>query len=351
MDLNNLILAFVLIFFSLFSFKTIINVLKKNYPKLLVDNQFNKPQSFHDSSVSTIGGSVIFFSLLILSINYAFLKVPFAEYLSFSALFFILGFIDDLKINIKPKVRLFLMIVVLFALIEFNDFYIYKTGIFFLDSWLQYSHIFSLIFVSLCFLFIINGSNLIDGYNGLLGIHSLIIFINLFFVNYFHGNAFLANLLFFLILITSIFILFNFPKAKVFLGDGGSYLLGTLIAVLSIKTSTSIPSISPFYFCILLFYLFYEVFFSFFRKLFKKISPLYPDSEHLHMLLYKVLLKKNQNKLKSNYSVSLIINMIYLILTIPAIFMMKNGMFCKYYSILFFLTYIVSYKKLSGKIK
>jgi UDP-N-acetylmuramyl pentapeptide phosphotransferase/UDP-N-acetylglucosamine-1-phosphate transferase len=32
-----------------------------------------------------------------------------------------------------------------------------------------------LIFISLCFLFVINGANLIDGYNGLLGFHSLII--------------------------------------------------------------------------------------------------------------------------------------------------------------------------------
>ena len=37
-----------------------------------------------------------------------------------------------------------------------------------------------------------------------------------------------------------------------------------------------------------------EVFFSFFRKLVKKKSPLHPDSKHLHMLLYKKLLKKNK---------------------------------------------------------
>ena len=62
------------------------------------------------------------------------------------------------------------------------------------------------------------------------------------------------------------------------------------------------------------------------------------------MLLYKILLKKNNNKLKSNYYVSVIINVIFLLLTIPAIFMMKDGMFCKYYSLLFFVTYIFSYK-------
>ena len=62
------------------------------------------------------------------------------------------------------------------------------------------------------------------------------------------------------------------------------------------------------------------------------------------MLLYKILLEKNNNKLKSNYYVSVIINAIFLLLTIPAIFMMKDGMFCKYYSLLFFIIYIFSYK-------
>ncbi len=100
-----------------------------------------------------------------------------------------------------------------------------------------------------------------------------------------------------------------------------------------------------------MFYLFFEVFFSFFRKLIKeKKSPMLPDEKHLHMLLYKMLLKKNTDKIKSNYYVSIFINTAYLILIIPAIFMMENGEFCKYYSLIFFIIYIFSYKKMSNKL-
>ena len=167
----------------------------------------------------------------------------------------------------------------------------------------------------------------------------------MFLVNFLNGNNNLANFLFFEIITLAIFLKFNFPKAKIFLGDGGSYFLGTFIAISVIKTSIANPEISPFYFCILLFYLFFEVFFSFFRKLIKeKTSPVHPDKKHLHMLLYKILLKKNNNKLKSNYYVSVVINLIYLILIIPAVFMMKDGMFCKYYSIVFFIFYFFSYR-------
>ena len=204
----------------------------------------------------------------------------------------------------------------------------------------------------LCFLFIVNGSYRIDGFNGLLSIHSLIILVTLFFINYLNQNYELAYILFCGILIVLIFLKHNFPSAKIFLGDGGSYFLGTFIAVSVVKTSIANPLISPFFFCILLFYLFFEVFFSFFRKLFiNKKSPLYPDNKHLHMLFYKILYIKNKNKLKSNYQVSIVINLIYLILIIPAIFMMKSGLFCKYYSLLFFLIYIYYYKKANNLLK
>jgi len=346
MDLNNLILFFVLIGFSLFFYKYFILILDKNYKKLLIDNHFNKPQAFHETSTPVVGGIGIFFSFLIVYFYFLLFKnIIFPEYLAFCTLIFFIGLADDLKINAKPIIRLASMIIFLIVLIKYNDFYIENTGIEILNNWIENSKIFSLIFISLCFLFIINGANLIDGYNGLLGIHSLIIFINLFLINFLSGNNDLANFLFFEIIILAIFLKFNFPKAKVFLGDGGSYFLGTFIAISVIQTSLSNPTVSPFYFCILLFYLFFEVFFSFFRKLLKeKTSPIHPDKKHLHMLLYKKLLEKNNNKLKSNYYVSIIINIIFFLLSIPAILMMKDGMFCKYYSLLFFTVYVFSYK-------
>ena len=352
MDLNNLILFFLLVISGLFFYKYFFLFLNKFNSKLFIDDEFKKPQAFHEISVSTYGGIGIFISLLILCL-YLFLskQIIYYEYLSFCTLFFILGLMEDLKFNLKPKLRLIIMIVFLIILVISNNFYIENTGIRFLNRFLEID-IFALFFICLCFLFIVNGSNLIDGYNGLLSIHALIILINLFFVNYFGGNNDLAFLIFSMILILAVFLKYNFPKAKLFLGDSGSYLLGTIIAISTIKTSIANPLISPFYFCILLFYLFFEVFFSFIRKIvMEKRSPLFPDNKHLHMLVYKYLLKKNGNKLKSNYSVALILNLTYLIMIIPSIFMMENGIFCKYYSVLLFVTYLFSYKKIYEKIK
>ena len=353
MDIHNLAIVFLLIVFNIFLYKGFPNILKKYNSSLLIDDQFEKPQAFHTFPVSIIGGTGIFLSLnFVFFYFFYFENIIFAEYFSFCLLFYFLGFVDDLKININPKTRLILMIIFLIVLIELNDFYITKTGIDFLNSWLLHSELFSLVFMCLCFIFVINGANLIDGYNGLLGFHSLIIITNLFLINYLNENESLALLLFFQIIILVNFLIFNFPKAKIFLGDSGSYLLGVFISISVISTAIANPDISPFYFCILLFYLFFEVFFSFFRKLIKeKTSPIRPDKKHLHMLLYKILLEKNKNKEKSNFQVSIIINLIYLILTIPAVLMMNVGMFCKYYSLIFFIIYFVTYKVAYAKVK
>ena len=208
--------------------------------------------------------------------------------------------------------------------------------------------IFALFFIILCFLFIINGSNLIDGFNGLLSIHAIIIFSILFFINLINQNIEISYVLFFIILSLLIFLKFNFPKAQMFLGDSGAYLCGALISISVIKTSIMNPTISPFFFCILLIYLFFEVFFSFFRKIFVAgRSPLLPDNKHLHMNFYKFLLKKNKSKLNSNYKVSIYINSIYFLLMIPGIVFMDNGLFSRYYFFTLFVVYLYFYRVLN----
>ena len=81
-------------------------------------------------------------------------------------------------------------------------------------------------FVLLCFLFIINGANLIDGFNGLLSINLIIINSILVYINLNNGNTEFSVFIIGQIIILLSFLLFNFPKAKIFLGDSGAYLFG-----------------------------------------------------------------------------------------------------------------------------
>ena len=125
MDLNNLILLFFLVIFSLFFYKYFLIFLNKFNIKLFVDDEFNKPQAFHEVPVSTSGGTGLFFLFLILCLYLFFMKqIIYYEYLSFCTLFFILGLSDDLKLNVRPKFRLILMVVFLITLVIFNKFFI-----------------------------------------------------------------------------------------------------------------------------------------------------------------------------------------------------------------------------------
>ena len=347
MFFNDLIFIFTLIIYCYIQNRFLLYIFNKNKLTLLLDNNFKKPQAFHQYPTNRIGGISIFIPICLTCIYLFYSKnIFYFEFISFCSVFFILGIFDDFKIDIRPKFRLIIMILSLAFLIINNEFYIEKTGFSFLNNLLTVD-IFSLFFMCLCFLFIINGSNLIDGFNGLLGIHSFIILFILSSINLIAEINNLSLILFCISSIILVFILFNFPNAKFFLGDSGAYLIGSLIAVSTVITSINNPTISPFFFCILLFYLFFEVFFSFFRKLLiTRQSPLFPDNQHLHMRVYKFLLKKNYLKTKANYSTSIYINFAYLILIFPSIILLENFLFCKYYFVFLLIVYIYFYKKI-----
>ena len=207
------------------------------------------------------------------------------------------------------------------------------------------NHLFSSIFVLLCFLFVINGANLIDGFNGLLAINSIIINIILVYINISNANLEFTFLLVTQIIILLSFLLFNFPNAKIFFGDSGAYLIGSLIALNVIITNNLNPNISSFFYCTLLFYLFFEVFFSFLRKLLEKKSPIYPDNKHLHMLsYYKISSIYGSNK--ANFLNSIIINFIYLILVSPGLYFMYSPIISRYWFFILLFIYVVTYSRL-----
>ena len=308
----------------------------------MLDHDFNKPQAFHNELIPRTGGLASIISLTLFFITFSLIfNYKSYEYIFFSITFFTVGFLDDIKINLKPLIRLFLMIVFLIVGLNFFDIKITKTGFSFLNFWLE-NDIFQYIFLILCFLFVANGSNLIDGFNGLLIIHILIINSVLLYINLNNGEENMILILSGQIIVMFCFLLFNFPKSTMFMGDGGAYLFGVLTSLNVINTSISFPEISPLFFTVLLFYLFFEVFFSFFRKLKATKSPLQPDSTHLHMLIFKFL--KNRKKLNNaNPKTSLLINSFFFLMLIPALMFREDGLFCRYWFLIQLFTYFLLY--------
>ena len=311
----------------------------------LLDKDFSKPQAFHESPVSRSGGIAVIISLSIFFIIYNLLYSEILyDYILISYSIFLIGFLDDLRIDIKPSRRLIIMALLLFIII-----YTLPISIFFIDipilSSMMTNHTFSTLFVLLCFLFVINGANLIDGFNGLLTINLIIINVILAHVNISNENSEISILIISQVIILLSFLLFNFPNAKLFLGDSGSYTMGGLTGLNVIITNNLNPEISSFFFCTLLFYIFFEVFFSFIRKISQKKSPIHPDNEHLHMLsFYKISSIYGKNK--GNYFNSIVINLLYLILIIPGLHLSHDPQLSRYWFFILLLTYLIIYFRL-----
>ena len=347
MQTESIELGFLSIFalMTFFIFLIIEKVSNKNLDGALVDKDFSKPQSFHDYAISRSGGIGCFLSItLFLFIYYLLYSQILYVYFFTGISLFLIGYIDDIKIRISPNLRLLLMAVSLVIFINIFSIKIENVDLLFLNLWLE-NKIFSIFFIVLCFLFIINGANLIDGFNGLLTIHLIIINSILLYINLKNEHLEFSFFLTGQIIILISFLLFNFPKAKIFLGDSGSYLFGSLIALNIIYTNNLNIELSSFFFCILLFYLFFEVFFSFFRKIYQKKSPVFPDDSHLHMLIYKKITNIFVPE-KSNYINSIIINLVYLALVLPSLYFIDNSLACKYWFFSLILIYTIAYLRL-----
>ena len=86
----------------------------------LLDLNFTKPQAFHTTPVSRSGGIACLISFnFFLYIYYLIYSEILYDYLLISISMFFIGFIDDMRINIKPFKRLILMILFLSSIIYF----------------------------------------------------------------------------------------------------------------------------------------------------------------------------------------------------------------------------------------
>ena len=108
---------------------------------------------------------------------------------------------------------------------------------------------------------------------------------------------------------------------KVFIGDGGAYMLGFVFSVWVILLQYKIVNISPFFIILLLWYPCFENLFSIIRKVKLGHSPINPDTNHLHHLIFFYFQKnKKFSKKKSNNISSCLINLFnFLIIYIGSI--------------------------------
>ena len=259
--------------------------------KFLISLSGDDHQKFvTNNSVPLIGGIFILigYSLIFFDQNKLFLL-----FLSFM---FLLGLFSDLKLITSAKKRILIQVAIVGFLVHFLNLEIDSVRTTLIDKYLDIG-IVNYFFVCFCIVILINGSNFIDGLNGLsLGYYLIILFAILNCIE--HQSNF--NQIFYLLCLLLILIVFNFFN-YLFIGDNGAYILGLIFSYLLIIIYQNDPSISPYYIVLLLWYPCFELLFSIIRKFNLNYSPIKPDVSHLHQLIYFLIKKKfNLTSLKSN---------------------------------------------------
>tara|TARA_Y100000590_G_C15740873_1_gene1020258 strand:- start:2212 stop:3234 length:1023 start_codon:yes stop_codon:yes gene_type:complete len=275
-------------FIFLLIFILVINqfLLKK---KLLLSLTGDKHQKF--SSVSKIpltGGLFIFFGSIL------FLKDDFLILVVFSGIILILGIFSDLKLIKSALVKFFLQSAIVLSFLIFNDIQITNVRILFLDSLLQ-NNLFNYLFATFCVLIVINGSNFIDGMNTLNIGYYFILSSVVYFLDLSYSTILYKDLIINILILLFFIYLLNFFD-KIYLGDSGSYFIGFIYAIFLIDIYFHNQYISPFFIVLLLWYPCYENLFSILRKYNLNSSPMKPDVNHLHQLIFFFVKKKYKLK-------------------------------------------------------
>lgn len=198
-------------------------MIKKN----IVDRPDHR--KIHQGLVPAAGGITIFISILLTSIFSQYLASFFIHNLSICIsifILFIVGVWDDQK-NISPKFRLIVQLLCAIWVASSGTRITTLNGILGIDEIsIPLQYILTIIIIT----GVTNSFNLIDGIDGLVGSISLINFFIIGTFSILFAELGWSTLSFCWSVGLCIFLFYNWKPAKIFMGDGGSLLLGFIMA-------------------------------------------------------------------------------------------------------------------------
>ncbi|WP_284337812.1 MraY family glycosyltransferase [Comamonas sp. NoAH] len=160
-------------------------------------------------------------------------------------------------------------------------------------DWLLSFTLISVVFTAFAVGGVANAINIIDGFNGLTAGTAIIMLAAFGFIARQVGDIPLAFTCLIIAGAVAGFFIVNWPSGKIFLGDGGAYFLGFMLAWIAVLLPERNAAVSPWTSLLICSYPIIEVGFSFIRKTMREgYHPSQPDGVHLHMLANKRWAKK-----------------------------------------------------------
>ena len=241
----------ILIFLASFLTGLILISLFKRFSEktgMFLDTAEGDILKIHTKKTSLLGGAAIVisvFSSLFFLDQQLILKI--AGFFAGLIVIFLTLVIDDLKWKHGSRSKPILKAIMLVSGAAISAFILFFSGIFF--SFFPLAVL--AIFFNFIYIFLsINSVNYQDGMDGLAGGLVLISLIGFFVLSLLSGNN--LGLIISLSSMGAVlaFLFFNFPPAKIFMGDSGAYSLGFILAVLAFifsKPYNILTVIGPFF--------------------------------------------------------------------------------------------------------
>ena len=330
-----------------------INLVSKKF-KFLNHNLSNQDHKKINRSDLIHTGGIFFLPIIIGIIFYLDLDLNLNIFLLsiFLILIFIVGYLSDIKLNFNPILRLIIQIILFFSIIYFSDFFVNRSGITIIDTFLD-NILFKYFFTVFCILVYINGLNFIDGINLNAVGYLLQLFLSLVIINENYINQIeILNFLQMLLVAIAVFYFFNFNFNNI-LGDSGIYLLGSIACFTTIYIVNNNYNISPLLAINLLWYPAFENLYSIIRKKNIKKNALKPDICHLHSLLYrynKSILSNKSDTYVHNFS-GITMNIFLIPNTLISIYFFNSSKILILNTLIYLILYLIVYYWLDKKIK
>ena len=285
-----LILIFSTFFISFFVIWIIIRF-SHLHERVTADNDLHGKQKFHAKPVPRIGGVGVVLAMAGFAILFFLLEGKSAQSYFFlwvvSIPAFMIGFVEDITKRVSPMWRLIGVMVAAAMGIVLLNARLERLDILGVDILMQIAAV-SVIFTLFAVAGVANAINIIDGYNGLAGGVTCLIFAGLAYAGWRVSDHLVTYTSISMICALIGFLIWNFPRGLIFLGDGGAYFVGFMIGELSVLLLARNPTISACYPLVLCSYPVFETLFSIYRKKYiRGRSPGQPDGVHMHMLIYK----------------------------------------------------------------
>lgn len=355
-DAQNIAYAFLILIFAQLASKLVCFLIIR-YEHLhahFSHDTSDGPQKFHAMPTPRIGGVAIIVGLFVSSAALTALPLQFSPkefgFLLLAAMpAFFGGVTEDITKKVSVAQRLLLTMIsagfgawLLGATLNRLDI----PGVDALMQWMPLAIAFTVFAVAGA----TNAINIIDGYNGLAAGVSIIVLAAMALVSAQLGDTFLltANLA----MIGSLlgFLVWNWPSGKIFLGDGGAYLLGFWLSEMAVLMVARHPEISVWFPMLLMIYPVFETLFSIYRRKVKRnLHPGHPDAMHLHQLIYCRLVrihvgsKTPAHKTRRNSKVAIYLWGLNIVFATLAVLLSKNVIALVTLTVLFCVVYVVLY--------